>query len=105
MPATFDFDTLNNFPTLRKRVAYARANLKEVGKGSSRIVFLLPGEIPQVLKLALNKKGRAQNKVEGRAEWNEHDCVAKVYERSNDFSWLAMEACKSASKDSIVHAL
>jgi hypothetical protein len=53
---------LSDTETFTERTAYAEDNLKHLSSGSSRIIYLTPTN--EVLKLAKNERGIAQNKVE-----------------------------------------
>lgn len=68
-PDSKDLDTvlknLSDLETFTARVDYAEKNLKHLSSGSSRVVYVLPGE-KEVLKLAKNDRGVAQNKVESK---------------------------------------
>ena len=58
----FSIDKLKDFKSLDEKINYAKENLKEIGKGSSRIVFEIDNY--SVLKIALNTNGLKQNKSE-----------------------------------------
>lgn len=56
---------LTKIETFTARVEYAEKNLDHLSSGSSRVVYTLPGK-KEVLKLAKNERGVAQNKVEAK---------------------------------------
>lgn len=58
---------LTDLETFKARVDYAEKNLKHLSSGSSRVIYVLPGE-KEVLKLAKNDRGVAQNKIESKIE-------------------------------------
>lgn len=58
---------LSSLETFKARVDYAEKNLKHLSSGTSRVVYVLPGE-KEVLKLAKNERGVAQNKVESKVK-------------------------------------
>lgn len=56
---------LSSLETFKARVDYAEKNLGHLSSGSSRVVYTMPGK-KEVLKLAKNDRGVAQNKVESK---------------------------------------
>lgn len=54
---------LSALDTFKDRVDYAEEHLEHLSSGSSRVIYRTPDG--DVLKLAKNERGRAQNKVEG----------------------------------------
>ena len=54
---------LSELETFKDRVDYAEDKLEHLSSGSSRVIYVLPGE-KKVLKLAKNERGVAQNKAE-----------------------------------------
>ena len=54
---------LSSLETFKDRVDYAEKHLKHLSSGSSRVIYTTPDD--QVLKLAKNERGIAQNKAEG----------------------------------------
>ena len=66
MDDSFDFEELSSLPSYNARLKYCTQHLgKHIGKGSSRVTFQIDDE--NVLKLAFNQKGVAQNIEEERA--------------------------------------
>ena len=57
----FALDTLEKLKTFKERIHFAENNLKVIGTGTSRIVFEYGDK---VFKLAKNRKGIMQNKIE-----------------------------------------
>lgn len=56
---------LSSLETFKARVDYAEKNLDHLSSGSSRVVYTMPGK-KEVLKLAKNDRGVAQNKIEAK---------------------------------------
>jgi len=77
---------------LWEAINYARETLTELGQGSSRIAFLMP-DGKQVLKIAKNEAGIAQNKQELEIFLN--PSIAKIYtdiyEWDKGKNWLITE--------------
>lgn len=97
MPSHFDINHLNTLRTFAARVDYCNQNLKMLGKGSSRAAYALPNPVDGsqcVLKIAVNRKGIAQNAVESDAGWNKYPAVAKIYATSEKHEWVVMELCR-----------
>lgn len=94
-PAGFSLDTLKSLGSYAKRVKYCQQHLKKIGAGSSRVVFAVDGE--KVLKVAKNEKGVAQNQEEMQ-DWRKeyYDCFAKVYDATEDGTFLEMQAARRA---------
>jgi hypothetical protein len=57
---------LSKIETFKDRTAFAEKHLEHLSSGSSRIIYLTPDH--QVLKLAKNERGIAQNKVEAKVK-------------------------------------
>lgn len=71
--------------------AARKFGLEEFGMGSSRFVFAMDGG--KVLKIARNKKGVEQNKLEAFAgrDPHVHSMLASVYDASPENVWLVSE--------------
>lgn len=93
----FNLQTLDSLKSFKKRLDYCKQMLGPTfGSGSSRIIFEIDDE--KVLKLAKNQKGIAQNEFEDdTARYS--SCVVKVFECSNDYTWLVEENCIPAKED------
>ena len=62
LPEDWDKDIFNERVPFKTRIEYAKARAEQVGKGSSRVAFVIPYQGRKtVLKVALNAKGMAQN--------------------------------------------
>ena len=93
---TFD---MSEFRTISKKTNnvnviynYAlKTKLKELGAGSSRVVFLLGAK--KVLKIAMNDKGIAQNETEADVSTSPKTkpIIAKVLDYDDGFKWLISE--------------
>ncbi len=95
----FDLNVMDSLRSFNKRVQYCRDNLgREIGRGSSRVVFQLDDE--KVLKLAFKNAGVEQNCEEERAYGN--DIFPKVFGSAEDDSWLISEFVLPAKKDDFV---
>lgn len=57
---------LSKLDTFKDRVDYAEKHLKHLSSGSSRVIYVTPND--EVLKLAKNERGIAQNKVEANPQ-------------------------------------
>lgn len=68
LPDDWDHDIFDERVPFKTRVEYAKARAEQVGKGSSRVAFVIPYQGRKtVLKVALNKnKGLAQNDEEAK---------------------------------------
>lgn len=93
-------DDFTQLPSFVKRLNYCRAKLgRAVGSGSSRIVFKVDDN--KVLKLAKNRKGLAQNRVECQ---NSHDLYARdmfprVFEYDTEnFMYIISEKARPAKE-------
>ncbi len=76
-----------------------KQNLKIYGSGSSRIVFGL--STSKVFKLAKDKRGIAQNKVEVGVYTNPatKNIVTKIYDFHPDFLWVISEGVQEFKKN------
>jgi hypothetical protein len=94
-PSHFDMGKFKSLKTFKERVEYCNQNLKKLGSGSARIVYLIDNVT--VLKLAKNQKGLAQNEVE--SDYSEHlgSTVAKVLDREQNYLWIESEFAKKVS--------
>lgn len=60
-------NNLSGLQTFSARIEYAERNLKHFSSGSSRVIYVLPNK-KDVLKLAKNESGLAQNKAESKVK-------------------------------------
>lgn len=88
-----EFKTIKSF---KGKIDYAKERLLgKLGAGSARAVFKIDDE--KVLKVALNKKGIAQNEVESEGYKQNYDVLARVFDIDDDYMWLEMELAKKVT--------
>lgn len=93
----FNLGEFQNCKTFAARLRYCKEHLgPSFGKGSSRIIFELTDEL--VLKLALNEKGKAQNRVEAQMSRENDGIVVNVESVSDDYEWIIEENVLPAKK-------
>lgn len=96
----FSLEALDSFPSLAKKVQYAKSKLKKLGEGSSRIVFDLNDGY--VLKLAKNIKGQEQNMGDG--DWGKQkmypDLLPELKDKdeSDDVNWLVVKKAEKITE-------
>lgn len=89
-PVEFDMNEFKSINSFAGRIRYSKEKLLgRLGSGSGRAVFRIDNE--KVLKVALNKKGLAQNSVESEGYKQEYDILARVFDIDNDYTWIEME--------------
>lgn len=99
----FSFDDLRSLKSLKARMTYCLSKLgKTIGRGSSRAVFNLGDGI--VLKLAMNRKGLAQNRVEYE-NGQDYLCniIPTVYNEQSDseqYRWIVTDYAVPFKKES-----
>ncbi len=88
MGEKFSLQKFKSLPNSEIMIQYANQYLDKLGEGSSRIAFLLSSKY--VLKVALNKKGLAQNKAELEVFTNptSKNVVAKIYGSDDASQWV-----------------
>lgn len=97
-PTQFNFETFKNLTSFKAKQQYALENLQgKIGAGSSRAVFKIDDD--KVLKVAMNKKGIAQNEEEiNIAKYDDFSVATKIFEYDDDdFMWLEMELAKKVT--------
>lgn len=96
-PLNWNLETFKSLKSFSKRIKYCNETLQRLAAGSARIAYKIDDE--KVLKLAKNRKGIAQNEVEGDrfAQQSYKDIIAKVYERDENYLWIEMELAKKIS--------
>jgi predicted Ser/Thr protein kinase len=78
LPSDWDAKAFGPKSSFKSRLAYALERAKELGRGSSRVAMTIEYQgKPTALKVALNKKGLAQNEVE-------KDILMSNYARSSN---------------------
>ena len=101
-PSTFNMDEFKSLTTFAARIRYCETRLQRLSSGSSRIVYKIDDE--KVLKLAKNKKGIAQNQVEGGDYYkNSIGCFAEIYDVDDDFLWIEMQLARKAKLSDFKH--
>jgi hypothetical protein len=89
----FNVKDLKGIRSFAGRIKYVAQRLEKLGSGSSRAAYLIDNDT--VLKLAINKKGLAQNQVESDVA-NLYDIVPEVIDADyDDDVWII---CKRANK-------
>lgn len=89
----FDFQQLSDFETYEEMEEYCDANLRKLGEGSSRAVYVI-GDGTRAVKIALNDAGIDQN--ENEIKWGYKtefagDILAEIFDYGDDASWLLVE--------------
>lgn len=96
-PKSFDMEYFKSLSSFAAKLRYADTYLQKMASGSARTIFQIDDE--KVLKLAKNKKGIAQNRVECDFYLQGFDCLAKVYDfDKEDNTFLEMELAKKITK-------
>lgn len=90
----FDRKTFDSIQSFAKRKQYADQHYQKLGAGSSRIVYKLPSG--NVLKLAKNAKGLAQNENECGLGQDQYfgELLAKVVDCDQNDLWVVSEEAK-----------
>lgn len=93
----FDIKQFKELDGINLMLQYAKEFLEIMGTGSSRMAFLFSSRY--VLKIAINKKGLAQNEAEVDVFTNPKSkgVVAKVYSSDPQFRWLVSDLVKPLS--------
>lgn len=65
LPDSWDRGVFTSRSSFRSMIAYAKERAEQIGRGSSRVAFIIPYQGRKtVLKVALNRKGIVQNQEE-----------------------------------------
>ena len=101
----FNVQEFKRLETPEQVMEYAQSRLKLLGKGTSRAVFVLNSR--QVVKVALGKKGLAQNEAEADAFTNPKSkpIIAKIVVADDDFKWLVSELVNPLKNDAEFESL
>ncbi len=100
LPDAWDKDVFRTNVPFAKRVRYAAERAAKIGKGSSRVAFEIPYKgRPTILKIALNRKGIAQNheEVQLLGDWHLKGMEITIpmidYDEANggNITWIHME--------------
>lgn len=92
----FSFSDLSNQKTISQKLFFCRNHLKELAKGSARVVFDFDSN---VVKVAKNQKGIEQNQVEIQIGLTKPDCVPNLISFSEDGSWSVFEKVETITKE------
>ena len=95
-PASFSMEVFKKITTFKGRLEYCAARLPKLGRGSSRAVFKIDDE--KCLKLAVNRKGLAQNEVEATHDFylEQIGLMAKTYDCDENYLWVEMQLARNA---------
>ena len=95
----FDMKRFKSLPGTDTMIYYADKFLQKLGKGSSRIAFLMSGKY--ALKIALNQKGLSQNEAELDVCTNPASkaVVAKIYDFDDKHRWLISDLVREISNE------
>lgn len=96
---SFNIEEFKKLTSFQKRIDYCKTHLQRLAAGSSRMVFKIDNE--KVLKLAINKKGIAQNEEEIRKsdDYLLSNIVANVFEYDDNNLWLEMELAQKLNEN------
>ena len=96
-PEGFDINQFKDLPSFAAKARYLRSHgLDKLGAGSSRAAFI--ADDTTVIKVAKNKKGLAQNRVEAELSANvsQDAPIAKVKDSDPDNIWIESERARRA---------
>jgi hypothetical protein len=96
-PQSWNKEEFEKIRSFSGKLRYAKARLETISSGSGRSVFKIDNE--KALKLAKNKKGLAQNKVESEKYLQNYDIVARTFDSGDEIRddgpfWVEMELAK-----------
>lgn len=100
----FNVEQLRQIKSLKGREQFCRRMLgKPIGRGSSRLVFQISDE--KVLKLAMNRKGLAQNAAE--ADWGaqRYGVLPTLFEDDDNGWFIVTEYVLPAKEDDFEYCL
>lgn len=101
---SFSIDELNKIPSFKGKYYYCKTHMgKHEGRGSSRVVFQIDDE--KILKLAWNKKGVAQNRVEAEPYKQTFSIFPEIFQVADDYSWMICEYVLPATEKDFEHCL
>lgn len=91
-PVSFNKAEFESIRSFQGKLDYAVKHLKRIASGSARTVFIIDDK--KALKIAKNKKGLAQNRVEGDWYLQKYEITAKIFDKDDNNFWLEMELAK-----------
>lgn len=94
-PEEFNVEEFKRLPSFVARIRYVKARLPKIAQGSARAVFVI--DDATVLKVAMNNKGLAQNKIEAEIGRGSGYPVAQVFEVGDQGAWIEMEKAAKAT--------
>lgn len=101
---TFSFEKLSQIDDFNSAIFYCSEHLGEcIGEGSSRAVFQIDDE--KVLKLAKNKYGIQQNKVEANTNKTNNRLFPLIFDTDVKYRWIVTEFVLEATDKDIVQCL
>ena len=96
-PDEFSLAEFEALSSVKDRKAYCEKDLKFLGEGSSRIVYDIDNYT--VIKMAKNKKGIEQNRVEANPSFQNYDIMAKIFQHDKQHTYLIMERADKATTE------
>lgn len=92
-PSSFDMEAFKSIKSFKDRIKYCSQRLKILGTGSSRRAYKVDDE--KVLKIAINRKGIAQNEVETDQGIGLYEVAPVIYDFDDDnFLWIESEIAR-----------
>ena len=90
----FDIRKFKSLKDIKEINAYADSFLQKLGQGSSRAAYILSSS--KVLKIAVNKKGIAQNKTEMDVFTNPQTkpMISKIVDYDPEYTWLLADSVR-----------
>lgn len=110
LPDDWDKKMFDRSTPFKKMVAYAKERATQVGRGSSRVAFEIPYQGRKtVIKVALNRKGLAQNREEARLLSDGHVSSTGIviplidYDKDNgdNPTWIHTEFANKIDQDTL----
>ena len=101
---SFSFEKLSQIDDFNSAIFYCTEHLGEcIGEGSSRAVFQIDDE--KVLKLAKNKYGIQQNKVEANTNKTNNRLFPLIFDTDVKYRWIVTEFVLEATDKDIIQCL
>lgn len=93
---SFSFEQLDSKPNITAKLFYCQKHLKELAKGSSRVVFDFNDS---VIKIAKNKKGTEQNQIEKQIGLTRTNIVPNLISFDENNFWNVFEKVELVTKE------